>query len=66
MLAENGMLPRDRRDLYGQIMRQLLGQRDSKRDVHSLDQAIGGEYRTSQELRNPVMDRLCYKASICT
>ncbi|ABX07791.1 putative signal transduction protein with Nacht domain (plasmid) [Herpetosiphon aurantiacus DSM 785] len=62
VLAENGVLPRDRHSLYEQVLGQLLGQWDAKREGDNLGQAIGDERITSQELRNRVLDRLCYHA----
>jgi len=62
ILADHGVLPRDRHSLYEQILSQLLGQWDAKRDGHHLGHAIGDERITSHEIRNRVLDRLCYQA----
>ncbi|XSG74023.1 NACHT domain-containing protein [Herpetosiphon llansteffanensis] len=64
VLAENGVLPRDRHSLYEQMLVQLLGQWDAKREGQNLGQAIGDERITSQELRNRVLDRICYQAHL--
>ena len=64
VLAENGVLPRDRHSLYEQMLGQLLGQWDAKREGQNLGQAIGDERITSQKLRNRVLDRICYQAHL--
>ncbi|MCA0352640.1 MAG: SUMF1/EgtB/PvdO family nonheme iron enzyme [Chloroflexi bacterium] len=64
VLAENGVLPRDRHSLYEQMLGQLLGQWDAKREGQNLGQAIGDERITSQELRNRVLDHICYQAHL--
>lgn len=64
VLAENGRLPHDRHSLYEQILSQLLGIWDVKRDGQNLGQAIGDERINSHDLRNHVLNRLSYDAHL--
>ena len=67
VLARKGILPRDRHSLYEEILKQLLGEWDvASRKGQNLGQAIGDERITGEELRDQVLDRLCYQAHLDT
>ncbi|MCA0352716.1 MAG: SUMF1/EgtB/PvdO family nonheme iron enzyme [Chloroflexi bacterium] len=65
VLARKGILPRDRHSLYEEILKQLLGEWDvASRNGQNLGQAVGDERITGEELRDQVLDRLCYQAHL--
>ena len=65
VLARKGVLPRDRHSLYDDILKQLLGEWDStSRNGQNLGQAVGDDRITSDEIRDQVLDRLCYQAHL--
>ena len=65
VLAKKGILPRDRHSLYEEILKQLLGEWDvASRNGQNLGQAVGDERITGEELRDQVLDRLCYQAHL--
>jgi len=65
VLARKGVLPRDRHSLYGDILKQLLGEWDTtSRNGQNLGQAVGDDRITGDEVRDQVLDRLCYQAHL--
>ncbi|GAA5531253.1 SUMF1/EgtB/PvdO family nonheme iron enzyme [Herpetosiphon gulosus] len=67
VMVRKGVLPRDRHSLYEEILQQLLGEwHVASRDGQNLGQAIGDEQITGEELRDQVLDRLCYQAHLNT
>jgi len=65
VLARKGVLPRDRHSLYDDILKQLLGEWDTtSRNGQNLGQAVGDDRITGEEVRDQVLDRLCYQAHL--
>jgi len=65
VLARKGVLPRDRHSLYDDILKQLLGEWDTtSRNGQNLGQAVGDDRITGDEVRDQVLDRLCYQAHL--
>ena len=65
VLARKGVLPRDRHSLYDDILKQLLGEWDTtSRNGQNLGQAVGDDRITGDEVRDQVLDRLCYQAHV--
>ncbi|WP_054537389.1 NACHT domain-containing protein [Herpetosiphon geysericola] len=65
VLARKGVLPRDRHSLYDDILKQLLGEWDTtSRNGQNLGQAVGDARITGDEVRDQVLDRLCYQAHL--
>ncbi|GAA5531251.1 SUMF1/EgtB/PvdO family nonheme iron enzyme [Herpetosiphon gulosus] len=65
VLARKGVLPRDRHSLYDDILKQLLGEWDTtSRNGQNLGLAVGDDRITGDEVRDQVLDRLCYQAHL--
>jgi len=65
VLARKGVLPRDRHSLYDDILKQLLGEWDTtSRNGQNLGQAVGDDRIMGDEVRDQVLDRLCYQAHL--
>ena len=63
LLYKKGELPRDRPQLYEQVLELLLGQWDKVRDGPSLAEAIGMPDWDSTRIR-PLLDQLSYQAHL--